>query len=208
MTVYSRFDQNVAAKRHEFGCRFHRIFDTDIIEPMRMDTRRVRGQRIQARARIIISRKQKMLGTRLRRQFENVIGEQLLVESGIGVRVAGDERTPDPVSGCGQGVGRIAAAGGEDGKHRPLRVRKNSLLAAVRGAVRLEQHLRTMLNRNLCRSVDIAHSDEGQPSRLPMLAGRYGFLDQPGDRLTVEICFRILYPAAWTSRYVQPNNPA
>ena len=61
--------------------------------------------------------------------------------------------------------------------------------------MRLEQHLRAILQRNLFCCVDIAHGEEAQPCRLSMLARRYILVNQSCDRTTVEKCLGVLCPA-------------
>jgi hypothetical protein len=73
-----------------------------------------------------------MLGAFIGRQSEDFVIEQRLVEGGTGVRIAGDERTPDPFTRFRQDVGRVAAAGSEHRKDGPLRVSEYGLPSAAR----------------------------------------------------------------------------
>ena len=137
-----------------------------------------------------------MLGAVGSRQLEDVVVEQRLVEGRIGVRIARDQRAPNPLSGRGQEVGRVTTAGREDRENRALRIREDSFAATVGQAMRLEQHLRAMLHRKLRGGVDILRGDEGQPRRLPMFARRHLPLHQSRDRTAIERCLDIEVPPA------------
>ena len=194
MAINPRLDQHAATERHDLCRHLGRIFDAYEIQPVGMGIWPVRGQRIHARARITVGREHEVLDAVGSGQLEDFVVEQGLVESRIGVRIAGDQRAPNPFSGRRQDVGRITTAGSDDRKNRPLRIREDRFAATVGQAMRLEQHLRAMLQRKLFGRVDIVRGDEAQPRWLPMLARRYIPLNQSGDRAAVERRLGVVCP--------------
>ena len=113
------------------------------------------------------------------RQVEDVIAEERLVEGRVLVRILGEKRAPDPLSGRRQDVGRVTAAGGEDREDGALGIGEDRLAAALRVALGFEHDLGPVLERGPLRGIDIANGDEGQPRRLPLFPGGTGRWNRP-----------------------------
>ena len=60
--------------------------------------------------------------------------------------------------------------------------------------MRLEQHLRAILQSNPFCRVDIVHGEEAQPRRLSMLVRGYILVNHSCDWTTVEKCLGVLCP--------------
>src|SRR5450432_2618031 len=65
-------------------------------------------------------------------EIEDFVSEELLIEGGSGVRIARDERAPDPLAGRREEIVRIPGARLERGKHGTLRIREDGLPAPLR----------------------------------------------------------------------------